>query len=482
MNASPAASSTADQRFDVVIVGAGGAGVAAAIEAAERGARVALVDAAPVFGGTASGAGGATCIADSPLQERQGIVDSVDIALEDWLRWGGPTADAVWAERYLRASRPLLYERMSELGVRWIEVGRQEGNRVPRWHRPEGGGKQVMAILEARARAFPGITWLFAHRATSLVTTDGRVTGVILTNDRGDVELTAPAILVSSGGFNNSAEMVAEHAGEAAGAERILLGGGPGARGEGHRMLQAVGAQFTQLDAVWMYPYGSPDYRHPETGRGLAIRSLAGEIWVNDEGNRFHDETLRGGASGTRALLAQPNGRCWSVTDARVASRLTIGDPYYANGNDPIQDRIDAFVRDSPYVVTAPTIAELAARIGVDATNLAAAVDDLNSAIRAGLDRDPVTGKPLAGMAAIEDGPYTAIRQYPMARKNLGGVRTDLDCRVLDLDGRPIPGLYAAGEVAGMAGGHINGSAALEGTMFGPSIFSGIVAGRAVIA
>jgi predicted oxidoreductase len=469
----------AEQRTDVVVIGTGAAGLSCAIEAAERGARVVVIDAASGFGGTASGAGGGTCIAGSPLQERLGVQDSVDAALEDWIAWGGDTVDVLWAERYLRASTPLLFDRMSEAGIRWVALSPHEGNRVPRWHQPEGGGKRVMALRAEHALTLPGITWLFDHRARGLVRTGGRVTGVVATRGERTVEVSAAAVVVATGGFNNSAELVAAHARQAAGAERVLLGGGPGAKGEGIRMLEAVDARFTELDSVWMYPYGTPDYLQPRTGRGLAVRDVEGELWINDEGTRFHDESLRGGATGTVALLAQTNGRAWSVFDAGVAARMTIADPYYLDGGVSIRERVDEFLRASPHVESARTVDELADRIGVDRRNLQTAVADMNRAIAAGLDRDPDFGKPLAGISPIDRAPYYAVRFHPMARKNLGGVRTDLDCRVLDTADRPIDGLFAAGEVAGMAGGHINGHAALEGTAFGPSMFSGIIAGQA---
>ncbi|HWK21106.1 MAG TPA: FAD-dependent oxidoreductase [Microbacteriaceae bacterium] len=473
---------SADRRFDVAIIGAGVAGVSAALEAAERGARVAVIDAAPRIGGTAALAGGATCIAGTPLQEASGIADSVDLALEDWVRWGGDTVDVEWAERYLLASRPLIFDRLAEAGLRWMSVLWQEGNRVPRWHLAEGGGGEMMRLLEARARTFPRISWMTGHRATELVREAGAITGVRLQSGDREVEVSASAVIVANGGFNNSAELVAEHGRQTVGAERVLLGGGSGARGEGLRMLRAVGAQFTHLDALWIYPYGSPDYRHPESGRGFPVRGIDGDVWVNDHGSRFHDESLRGGATGAKALIEQPNGRCWSVIDARLASQLVIQDPYFSQGPEPIRERVAEFLRDSPFVESAPTIDELARRIDVDAANLRAAVGDLNRALAHGLDRDPEFGKPLAGLRPVEEAPFTAVRFYPMARKNHGGVRTDLACRVLDEDDRPIASLFAAGEVAGMAGGHINGGAGLEGTALGPSMFSGIVAGRSAAA
>jgi len=474
------AGAAGSERFDVIVIGAGVAGVACALEVARSGAAVAILDSSPVVGGTASGAGGGTCIAGSALQAREGIVDSVDAALEDWVAWGGDTVDVAWAERYLRASGPLLFDGLSEAGVRWVSVHPHEGNRVPRWHRPDGGGRRVMEVLEAQARTLPGIAWRLGHRVVEIVRAGGRVVGVQAVQGERTVELSAPVVVVASGGFNNDPELVGRHAVQAAGAERVLLGGGRGARGEGHRMLQRLGAQFTELDAVWMYPYATPDYRHEDTGRGLAIRGVDGEIWVNDEGSRFHDEHLRGGATGTAALLRQPGGRGWSVIDARIASRMVIADPDYMDGNTPIRDRVEAFLRESPYVRSGATPAELADGMGVDRTRLEAAIAEINRAVSAGVDRDPEFGRPLAGLTALEAAPFYAVRLYPMARKNLGGVRTDLDGQVLDAGDRPIPGLFAAGEVAGMAGGRINGRAALEGTAFGPSFFSGVVAGQAI--
>ncbi|MCU1438723.1 MAG: hypothetical protein JWP66_1810 [Naasia sp.] len=469
-----------DPHADVVVVGLGAAGLACGIEAAEAGARVTMLDAAPVPGGTASGAGGGTCIAGSPLQERLGVGDSVDLALEDWLAWGGPSVDVEWAHRYLLASRVELFERLSALGVRWESLRDHEGNSLPRWHRPDGGGKRVMALLAEHARTLPGITWRLGWRARALVRTGGRVTGVVAAVADRVVEIPAAAVVLATGGFNNSAELVAAHAAQGAGAERVLLGGGPGAKGDGIAILEAVGAQFTELDSVWMYPYGTPDPLDAGGVRGLAVRGVAGEIWVNDAGERFHDESLRGGATGTRALLAQPGGRAWSVFDAGVAAGLVLADPHYLDGGRPLRDRISEFLRSSPHVESASTAAELAARIGVDRSSLESAIGDVNAAIGAGLERDPDFGKPLEGLAPLVDGPFHAVRLHPLARKNLGGVRTDLDCRVLDTDDRPIDGLFAAGEIAGMAGGHINGSAALEGTAFGPSLYSGMVAGRSV--
>ena len=131
----------------------------------------------------------------------------------------------------------------------------------------------------------------------------------------------------------------------------------------------------------------------------------------------------------------------------------------------------------SPYIRQAATLEELARRMEVDVSVFLDEIGRYNRIFDAGLEREPAFGKPLRGCKKFDTPPYFAIQLFPLARKNLGGVKTDLRCRVLNKSFEPIPGLYAAGEVAGMAGGHINGKAALEGTMLGPSIFSGRVAG-----
>lgn len=469
-------------KVDVLVIGAGGAGVSAATVAAERGARVVVVDAADAVGGTARTAGGGTSFAGSPLQEREGIEDSPDIALEDWVAWGGDTVDVDWAQRFLARGVEELYTRLAALGVTWSYVKIQEGNRVPRWHSPKGGGLGVMRALEREARRHSAIEWRLGTRVTGLVVEGGRVVGATAQGPSGPEEFAASAVVVASGGFANDLAMVREHATGASAADRILLGGGVGARGEGHRALAAVGAQFVNMDAIWMYAYATPDFEDPNGRRGLAVRGLDGDVWVNRAGQRFHNEALRGGGSGTPALLAQRPATCWSIIDSAIAARMGVADPRYRHGTTADRDRVWYLLDSSPFVAKGDSLEEVAGKAGIDGAALGKTIAEHNSQVAAGLERDPDHGRPLAGLPTLEHPPYYAIQFFPLARKNLGGVHTDLDCQVLDADGRAIPGLFAAGEVAGMAGGSINGKRALEGTMFGPSIFSGRVAGRALVA
>ena len=478
-------------RADVVVVGAGAAGIATAISAASTGASVLIVDAAHDAGGTAATAGGGLCIAGSERQRELGIDDDPASALEDWCAFGGPSVDVAWVERYLSAAVGEVQQLLGDLGVRFGEVRWNEGNRVPRWHAPLGGGRAVMTALEGRARASDRVDWSLGTALRGLIVEGGAVTGIrvsdVLAPASGvptgapvhEREIRAHAVVLATGGFTSDASSVRRYAADASGAPTVLLGGGRGARGEGHRVLAGLRAATVNLDAVWMYPYGLPDDLDPASGRGLAVRGLDGDIWVDRSGRRFHDETRRGGASGTPALLRQEGATCWSIIDARIAGRMAIADPRYRSGATPDRSAIAALLDRSPWVATSDSIAELGRRIDVDPVELEASVRERNAHCT-GSTTDAF-GRPGVAGEELVTPPFRALRFFPLARKNLGGVRTDDQTRVIGEDGRPIPGLHAVGELAGMAGGSINGRAALEGTMLGPSLFSGLVAGRSAV-
>jgi flavocytochrome c len=466
---------------DILIVGAGAAGATAAIDAASAGADVLVVEALPDFGGTAATSGGGICIAGSSLQEGRAISDSPTEALQDWLRFGGSEADADWADLYLRSSAPDLFDWLSGMGVEWTGINMQEGNRVPRWHAPKGAGAGLMHAVESHARTLP-IRWEFGARVVDLVQSGGQITGVVAEYADGSrVEFRAPAVLLASGGFNNNPEMVRTYAKTQARGHKVLLGGGRCATGEGHALLERLGAQFTHMDIIWMYPYGTPDPTDPAGLRGLVLRGMDSDIWVNQAGERFHNEALRGGASGASALLAQDPPQCWSIIDSSMASRVTVSDPAYQNLGTPNREAIQRLLETSPYIARGATVADLATAAQLDPAVLENTIAEHNALLASGARTDPLFGRPLERLDPIVTPPFYAIQFLPLARKNFGGVRTDLECRVLRPDGSAIDGLFAAGELAGMAGGHINGRAGLEGTMLGPSLFSGRVAAKAMV-
>ena len=462
---------------DVAIVGAGGAGIAAGIEARAAGARAIAFEQSAAPGGAAIVSGGGCLIVGSPLQQRHGIKDTPDLAFADWMAWGGPSADVVWARYYIEHTRHDLYHWAESFGVKWVDLKVQEGNAVLRWTRPERNGLGLMTGLIEGFRGKGGEI-VPDTEITGIAREGGRVTGLTGRNAAtGEpVVVRSAAVVVATGGFNSNLDMVLEF-NPALKNDKVLVGSGRGSTGAGHRLVQEAGGYLTHMDHIWYYVYATPDYRDGGGRRGLVFRQVLGYIWVNQQGRRFHNAALSGGNSATPALMAQTPRHAWAIMDTAMAATMEVADPYYRDGDKVARERVMELLNGSPFIRKADTLSELAQRMTVDAPEFLATVARYNKACEAGLESEPELGKPLAGSKAFDAPPYYAVQIFPLARKNFGGVKTDLRCRVLDRHFEPIGGLYAAGEVAGMAGGHINGRAGLEGTMLGPSLFSGRVAG-----
>jgi flavocytochrome c len=462
---------------DVAIIGGGGAGIPAAIEVTRAGGKAAVLEQADSCGGTAAISGGGCCIVGTPLQKAQGIEDTPDLAFEDWIKWGQGAADEVWARFYLEHTLHDLYHWAENCGAKWVDMKFQEGNRVLRWHRPDNNGLGLMTALIKTAESLPSIKILTSTTAGQLLIEDGRVCGVTATNSKNEpLDVHSRTVVVATGGFNSNLDMVLEHRPEFK-TSKVMEGSGFGAKGTGHKMIRDLGGYFTHMENIWFYVYATPDYRDPQGRRGLVFRLTPGYIWFNQQGKRFHNESLTGGASATPALLRQNPPHAWAILDTPMTAKMEVADPYYRDGDKVRKDKVQELLDNSPYIKKANTLAELARKIEVDVESFLSTVERYNKAFDDGLEREPEFGKSLKLSKKFDTPPYYAVQLFPLARKNFGGVKTDLRCRVLNKYFDPIPGLYAAGEVAGMAGGHINGKAGLEGTMLGPSIFSGRVAG-----
>lgn len=467
------------QKFetDIAIIGAGGGGMAAGIEARDAGAGVIAFEKAAEPGGAAIVSGGGCLIVGSPLQKEAGIEDTPDLAFNDWMKWGGPSADEVWARYYIEHTLHDLYHWAETLGVKWVDMKPQEGNSVMRWTRAErsGLGLTTHLIDGFRARGGEIVT---NTKITGIKTDGNRVTGIEGVNsETGDkIDVTAKIVLVTSGGFNSNLDMVLESRPEL-GNEKIMEGSGRGSTGDGHKLVRDLGGYLTHMDHIWFYVYATPDYLDPAQRRGLVCRQIPGYIWVNQQGKRFHNEALSGGNSAAPAMLAQKPRHAWAIVDRTMASGLEIADPYYRDGDKVSRPMVEELLANSPFIKKADTLEALAAEIGVDEATFLDNIERYNKACDQKLETDPEFGKPLGLSKVFDTAPYFAIQFFPLARKNFGGIKTDIKCRVLDKHFDPIQGLYAAGEACGMAGGHINGRAGLEGTMLGPSIFSGRVAG-----
>jgi hypothetical protein len=470
---------TAIESADVVIVGAGAAGAAAALQADAAGASVLVVDQLEAFGGTAATSGGGVCVAGTSTQRAHGIADTPADGLADLLAIAGGAADEAWARAYFEHAERDVHDWLVDLGVEFIDFHTQEHDRVPRWHQPRGAGRGLMAALE-QAHEARGLTvrHRFGTEVTGLVDDDGRVVGVETRGaDGGAGSIRARAVVLATGGFAGDLAMVRRFGTGLAEVERILIGGGRGARGTGHRIVEAAGAALVNTDALWTYVHATPDYRDPSGERGLVLRGLGDAIWVDRSGQRFHDESRPGPGSATPALLALEPPTCWAILDSRMLLGIRIADPYFRAHPVTPPERLEELVTSSPWIHRGDTPEVLAQAAGIDPGRLARTLRDWDALLVSGAAEDPWTGRPLRGLGRFADPPLIAIQLLPLVRKNLGGVRTDLRGRVLRPDGSPIEGLYAAGELAGFGGGHLAGRRAQEGIMLGGSLYSGRVAG-----
>ena len=228
-------------KTDVAIIGGGAAGICAGIEARDQGADVLVVEKLAEPGGAAIISGGGCLIVGSPLQKKLGIEDTPDLAFDDWMKWGGPTADAVWARYYIEHTLHDLYHWGEQNGVKWVDAKPQEGNSVMRWTRAERSGLGLMSALIA-SYAKKGGKLIADTAIDRLIVEDGRVCGFegVSGPDKTALVVRAKSVVVATGGFNSNLDMVREARPDLAD-DRILEGSGFGSTGDGHKMARSVG-------------------------------------------------------------------------------------------------------------------------------------------------------------------------------------------------------------------------------------------------
>ena len=466
---------------DVLIVGAGISGLSAALELGQSGAEVTVIDISSVFGGHAVMSQGGVSIVDTPLQAAEGFEDTPDLAYQDFIHWG-EDANPDWVRYYVHNSRYEIYDWLTDLGVQFDGVETAPGNSVHRFHQPTGRGIGLVTPIFRACLELEQVRFVWNTKADQLIRENGRITGVLTQNTRTGMEqrFRADAVILATGGFQSNLEMVRTFwPDEFQFPERILIGSGVNSVGHGHRMAQLAGAGLEKMDHQWNYFTGIPDPRLPESGRGLNAGNMHGII-VNWEGNRFAN--LHGWAKEVMpVMLKQKHATLWFIFDE-------VSKPFFeVSGSDWADSKtVDQLILKNPDLVqTADTIEQLAQRSGLPPDNLLLTIRRYNKLVEEGKDKDfgrfgP--GKPLFSRERsprIETPPYYSMQAFPLTRKSMGGVTIDRKCRVLDEKQKSIPGLYAVGELTGLAG--INGKAALEGTFLGPCIVTGRVAARSVM-
>ncbi|MCA2371986.1 FAD-binding dehydrogenase [Agrobacterium genomosp. 3 str. CIP 111-78] len=547
------------ERYDVIVVGAGLAGLVAATEAAERGLSVCVVDqeGEQNLGGQAFWSLGGLFFVDSPEQRRMRVRDNLDLARQDW--FGSAGFDRLedywprrWAEAYLTFAAGEKREWLHRLGMRWFPVvGWAErggaladghGNSVPRFHVTWGTGPGVLApfIEKAKAMAASGrLNFRFRHRVDHLDIIDGRVTGVsgaVLATDpvlRGqqssrqvedDFTLSAAAIIVSSGGIGGNQELVRRNwPVERLGKPPADMVCGVPAHVDG-RMIgitEAAGGAVINPDRMWHYTEGVKNHDPIWPGHGIRILPGPSSFWCDADGNRLAAPAMPGfDTLGTLKMLGERgSGHSWFIlTKAIIKKEFALSgseqNPDLTGkdvrlllkrlGKEP-PGPVRAFMEHGEDFAVRDTLEELVVAMNAISGDARLDIDHIRRQIEA-RDREIVNGfSKDAQVTAIHGarrylgdklmrtakphrlldpamGPLIAVRLHVLTRKTLGGLHTDLEARVLDAAGEPVPGLYAAGEVAGFGGGGMHGYNALEGTFLGGCLFSGRIAGRSVLA
>jgi len=470
-----------DQKPHVLIVGAGISGLSAALELGRGGADVTVVDMSSVFGGHAVMSQGGVSVVDSPLQREVDINDSPELAYGDFIRWG-EDADADWVRYYVDHSRSDIYDWLTDLGVRFESVLTAPGNSVDRFHQPDGRGIGLVLPIYRACLQHDSIRFVWNAQATKLRTENEQVVGIDVRHLREGREesLLADAVVLATGGFQSNLDMVREFwPQDVTFPERLLAGSGRNSVGLGHRMAQDVGGQLVKMDHQWNYFTGIPDPRRPESNHGLSAANMYG-ILVNPDGKRF--ASLHNWAKEVMPLmLRQKRVTVWFVFDEATKPHFTISGSDWADFK-----KVDRLVISNPDLVkSADTIEELAKQSGLPPATLRATIDRYNELVELGRDEDfnrfgpDRTEYNNTASPKLMTPPYYAMQAWPLTRKSMGGVAIDRRCRVLDRKQQPIPGLYAVGELTGLAG--INGKAALEGTFLGPCIVTGRVAARSIL-
>jgi uncharacterized protein len=547
---------------DVIVVGAGLAGLVAAHELTSRGRKVAVVDQenAANLGGQAYWSFGGLFVVDSPEQRRLRIKDSFELAWSDWQGSAGFDRledEDSWAVRWARAYVEFAAgEKRSWLDghgikltpvVGWAERGDLRadghGNSVPRFHIAWGTGTGVVApfVRSALRAAEDGLlTFHHRHRVDELVVQDGTVTGVrgtVLAEDdaargvasnrdeAGAFELTAQAVIVASGGIGADHDIVRRYWPERLGTPPKKMITGVPAYVDG-RMLDIsadAGVRLVNRDRMWHYTEGLHNWDPVWPGHAIRILPGPSSMWFDALGRRLPDPCLPGyDTLGTLKYLRTtpdiaPYDHSWFVLTQKIIEKefalsgseqnpdLTSGDRKAVlreRLSKGIPAPVAAFVRHGADFVVAPTLDELVGKMNaltdeplldpavlrrqIEARDLQVANPySKDSQIQGIRNARRYIGDRLSRAAAPhrlldpQAGPLIGVRLHVLTRKTLGGIQTDLDARALGLDGRPIDGLYAAGEVAGFGGGGVHGYNALEGTFLGGCLFSGRQAGRA---
>lgn len=455
---------------DVVVIGSGAAGLAAALAAVQAGAGSVLVaEAMDVIGGSSRLSGGLMMGAGTRYQRAAGIEDTWQELFHDYLTLNQWQVETGVVERLTQRAGAAV-EWLGDLGVEFYDQLVYGGDETrPRVHCPIGRGQAVVDVLSRRCRE-AGVEFALGQRVDRLLTSGDAVVGVAV----GDDEITAGCVVVATGGFGADADKRRELFPSVSDTGWSYYIGADGSRGDALDFTRPLGAQVTGFDRGLRL-------LHTDFDRMYEAYLPGWLVLVNREGRRFCDETAPYGimdgllkAQGDVAFAVFDDRALTVATDLGVA-RYKQSIPGSTKKQSPHWNRdVIEFMHAEGKVHRRDTVADLALAIGVPVAHLEATVDRVNELVALGEDAD--YAKYAAFLEPIATGPFYAVEVRPATCCFTAcGLRIDRDARVLDEAGRPIAGLFAAGEVTG---GVIGPRYVGSGNSYGNCVTMGRVAGQ----
>jgi len=461
------------QTYDVVVVGAGGAGLASAIAAAQNGASVVVLEQESVVGGNVSRSGAGMNVPGNWEQVDLDIEDSVESFIEDTMIGGDNVNNPKLVETLAKESLPTAEWMRDEVGVQFMAGYQQHygGHKVPRALIFETGiGTQIVMWEFIKAQEL-GVQFKMNTKATDLISDEtGRVIGVTAENKSGQTLAFNGnyGVILASGGFADNIEMRLKYRSDLGASVKST--NAPNHNGDGIIMAEALGAGLTGMEWIQTYPFCMPT-----TGEVSFIphARMFGGIMVNLEGERFVNENGRRDKV-TEAVFAQTGGLGYVVWDQAIAEDGRLFEIYHKEYT---------YLLEQGLIYKADTLKDAAEYFGVNVEallNTVATYNEYTKDFEAGMDTTEADKdfNRNAKMALIDEGPFYIEKVAPAVHHTMGGLLIDVETHVLTEDGSIIPGLYAAGEVTGGVHGtnRLGGNALLDMSVFGK------IAGETIVA
>jgi fumarate reductase flavoprotein subunit len=480
---------------DVVVIGSGAAGMAAALTAAEGGAKVIVFEKMGHHGGTSNFAQGMFAV-ESDMQRHGYIGLTRDEAFKTAMDYSHWRANPYLVRAIIDKSAETIAW-LQKQGVEFVEPVTMFYGAPRTWHilkgKPRAGGRgsAMIKVLVARAKERGVDLWLATPvkkiikeaRPGKGQSGGGRITGIIIEKDRKDIHIATKAVIIATGGYANNREWVKKYSGFDLDVNLFPLGN-INKTGDGIRMAWEVGAAEEGMGVLQLWRGILLGHGIKELGN-LNAAALQPHLWVNQRGERFCDETIANiDPFEGNACARQKNGHSYTIFDEAIRRyMIEKGIDKNMGTENPPGSRLanfdaelkTALKKKNPHIVVADSILELAGKIAVDAAALKATVKEYNKFCEKG--HDELFAKDRQYLRPVKEPKFYAMRCVTMTLGSLGGIKINHRTEVLDKEEKIIPGLYAVGnDASGMYGDSYN--IYLPGGTLGFAVNSGRIAGE----